>query len=345
MQEVTQSEAASEPLFDFGIASFLENIISRMPETPAKAPSPNENARVGGFKESLFLYLPEREREEFLCCICYFVMDKVYQCRNEHRFCYSCIYTWSSGASESHDRCPMCRVDGCYASNEQINERILEKGVACEEKGCNWLGSLRNYLQHEHRYYAPQELKVSTLTQNSSRTLSADRGALASQLGSRRRHSLRPRSPTTVNFRFSLQNTVAKVEPGSEGPKEEEEKSEREELEYKRLVPQGGWRFAFNHLQETREQLTTMLNLMTLQLEERRRIAATHMSEPSSVMIRTYPFLDSTLSHDFEEHRVVRSNSSTDMQIFHRPERLNSDNFQTGDDISTSRESDDMNDD
>ncbi|BHF66815.1 hypothetical protein SprV_0200983800 [Sparganum proliferum] len=90
----------------------------------------------------------------------YAIIKEVYQCQNEHRFCYGCIYTWASGRTSGHDCCPVCRCDGLYAKNDEVNERIRSKRVKCRHDSCNWLGFLREYATHMHRYYEPKELKL-----------------------------------------------------------------------------------------------------------------------------------------------------------------------------------------
>ncbi|VDL92731.1 unnamed protein product [Schistocephalus solidus] len=119
-----------------------------------------DEAVAGGYQEDLFLYLSDREKEEFTCSICYAIIKDVYQCQNEHRFCYGCIYTWASGRTSGNDSCPVCRCDGLYAKNDEINERIKSKRVKCRHDSCNWLGFLREYATHMHRYYEPKELKL-----------------------------------------------------------------------------------------------------------------------------------------------------------------------------------------
>lgn len=60
-----------------------------------------------------------------------------------------------------HDRCPMCRADGLYAKNTEINDRLARKRVKCSgHEGCNWRGCLRDYDDHEHRRYAPSEIST-----------------------------------------------------------------------------------------------------------------------------------------------------------------------------------------
>ncbi|KAH8875903.1 TNF receptor-associated factor 2 [Schistosoma japonicum] len=89
-----------------------------------------------------------------------YVKFEAYQCQNQHKFCYGCIYTWSTGPTAGHDSCPVCRCDGLYAKNFDLNERIDKKRVRCPMDGCNWMGLLSVYAQHEHRRYSPYELDL-----------------------------------------------------------------------------------------------------------------------------------------------------------------------------------------
>ncbi|OON13823.1 hypothetical protein X801_10393, partial [Opisthorchis viverrini] len=90
----------------------------------------------------------------------YSVLKEPYQCKNEHRFCYGCIYTWSTGSSAGHDGCPVCRCDGLYAKNYDLVERINKKRTRCTQIGCNWMGILKEHEKHEHRRYSPFELDI-----------------------------------------------------------------------------------------------------------------------------------------------------------------------------------------
>ncbi|VDO79393.1 unnamed protein product, partial [Schistosoma margrebowiei] len=90
----------------------------------------------------------------------YLILKEAYQCQNQHKFCYGCIYTWSTGPTTGHDSCPVCRCDGLYAKNYDLNERINKKRIRCPTDGCNWMGSLSAYQQHEHRRYSPYELDL-----------------------------------------------------------------------------------------------------------------------------------------------------------------------------------------
>ncbi|KAF5404286.1 TNF receptor-associated factor 2 [Paragonimus heterotremus] len=90
----------------------------------------------------------------------YSVLKEAYQCPNEHRFCYGCIYTWSTGPSAGHDGCPVCRCDGLYAKNFDLVDRINQKRTRCIQKGCNWMGLLAEHFSHEHRRYSAYELDL-----------------------------------------------------------------------------------------------------------------------------------------------------------------------------------------
>ncbi|CAH8516208.1 unnamed protein product [Schistosoma mattheei] len=114
----------------------------------------------GGYCDEIFIYLSNSERQEYLCTICYMILKEAYQCQNQHKFCYGCIYTWSTGPTTGHDSCPVCRCDGLYAKNYDLNERINKKRIRCPTDGCNWMGLLSAYQQHEHRRYSPYELDL-----------------------------------------------------------------------------------------------------------------------------------------------------------------------------------------
>ncbi|KAA0200591.1 TNF receptor-associated factor 2 [Fasciolopsis buskii] len=131
----------------------------------AEHPGQNESmakleVTPGGYPEEIFIYLSEREKMEYICSICYSVLKEAYQCQNQHRYCYGCIYTWSTGPNLGHDGCPVCRCDGLYAKNFDLVDRINRKRVRCLVVGCNWMGTLSEYGPHEHRRYSPYELDI-----------------------------------------------------------------------------------------------------------------------------------------------------------------------------------------
>ncbi|CAH8848795.1 unnamed protein product [Trichobilharzia szidati] len=119
-----------------------------------------KDIQPGGYLEEIFIYLSNSEKEEYLCTICYLILKEAYQCQNQHKFCYGCIYTWSTGPTAGHDSCPVCRCDGLYAKNFELNDRINKKRVRCPQSHCNWMGMLSAYHEHEHRRYSPYELDL-----------------------------------------------------------------------------------------------------------------------------------------------------------------------------------------
>ncbi|KAF6777881.1 TNF receptor-associated factor 2 [Paragonimus kellicotti] len=140
-----------------GVEPTAEEVIS--PNDPIE-PTSKADMTPGGYPEEMFIYLSEREKEEYMCAVCYSVLKDAYQCPNEHRFCYGCIYTWSTGPSAGHDGCPVCRCDGLYAKNFDLVDRINQKRTRCIQKGCNWMGLLAEHFSHEHRRYSAYELDL-----------------------------------------------------------------------------------------------------------------------------------------------------------------------------------------
>ena len=81
-------------------------------------------------------------------------MKEVRQCVNKHKFCYSCIFVWStSGHPVNHDRCPVCRADGDYIRNHDLDEQINLLRVKCPMKSCTWTGLLKYLPSHQHTTY------------------------------------------------------------------------------------------------------------------------------------------------------------------------------------------------
>lgn len=82
-------------------------------------------------------------------------MKDVRQCENKHKFCYSCIFVWStSGSPVNHSRCPVCRVEGLYVRNNALDEKINSKTVKCSLKSCKWNGALKFLPSHQHTTYS-----------------------------------------------------------------------------------------------------------------------------------------------------------------------------------------------
>lgn len=96
------------------------------------------------------------------------------QCVNRHRFCYNCIFVWStSGPTSNHGRCPVCRVEGVYLRNKEIDDKIQCKSVKCTMKSCDWTGYLKYRGSHKHTTYSTQnKLTTSKDSQDSTRNVS-----------------------------------------------------------------------------------------------------------------------------------------------------------------------------
>ncbi|KAL5013203.1 hypothetical protein ScPMuIL_007473 [Solemya velum] len=111
----------------------------------------------GGYPEDIFVAVTEQDQEELICSICYQLLKETRQCVNRHRFCYNCIFVWStSGPTGNHGRCPVCRVEGVYLRNKDIDNKIECKSVKCTMKSCDWIGCLKYRGSHKHTTYNKQ---------------------------------------------------------------------------------------------------------------------------------------------------------------------------------------------
>lgn len=110
--------------------------------------------KPGGHQEDIFVDLTEEEKDEFSCSICYQVLKETMQCVNRHKFCYSCLYVWSTtGQYANRDCCPVCRTHGYYFRDEELDERIGGKKVRCPLESCKWSGPLCHLQVHKHTTY------------------------------------------------------------------------------------------------------------------------------------------------------------------------------------------------
>ncbi|KAK3103571.1 hypothetical protein FSP39_020215 [Pinctada imbricata] len=113
--------------------------------------TPKVSVKPGGYSEDIFLELTDEEKAQFECTICYQVLKDPRQCPNKHKFCYSCIFVWStSGPHSNHGKCPVCRTDGHYVRDRELEERIGKLRVKCHLKSCNWKGPLKYMGKHTH---------------------------------------------------------------------------------------------------------------------------------------------------------------------------------------------------
>lgn len=127
-------------------ASDAATAVPRRPTQPAIKP--------GGYSEDIFLDLTAEEQNEFSCSICYQVLKDSMQCVNQHKFCHSCVYVWSTtGQYANRVRCPVCRCHGYYLHNDDVDEKIGKKRVKCAMEGCRWTGPLKLLKLHRHTNY------------------------------------------------------------------------------------------------------------------------------------------------------------------------------------------------
>ena len=113
------------------------------------------------------------------------------QCNNKHKFCHSCIYVWSaSGRHLNRTRCPVCRIEGVYEWNMDLDERIENLRVKCSLKSCKWTGLLKYQNVHQHTNYnvSPQatlETKELPLLSGRSTPASRSTASITQRIGSR----------------------------------------------------------------------------------------------------------------------------------------------------------------
>ncbi|ESO99738.1 hypothetical protein LOTGIDRAFT_238735 [Lottia gigantea] len=144
------------------LMSLLEAMLA-LAARPALVTRPTINVKAGGYPEELFLDMSEEQKEEVECCICYQVLKEVMECRNKHKFCYTCIQVWSTtGEYLNRIRCPVCRCEGHYSRNPDLDLKIEMKRVKCSMDGCTWKGLLRYSGTHKHSNYQAQSSSSST---------------------------------------------------------------------------------------------------------------------------------------------------------------------------------------
>ncbi|ESN94715.1 hypothetical protein HELRODRAFT_189494 [Helobdella robusta] len=113
--------------------------------------SERHGIKLGGFPEELFLQLSSQETETLSCNICFSIVNDCCQCLNAHKFCRSCIFTWSLSCLTNSDKCPVCRcVQDDYKPVEDVNKILFSKLVRCPIDACSEETTLELFLQHEH---------------------------------------------------------------------------------------------------------------------------------------------------------------------------------------------------
>ncbi|KAK7102978.1 ras guanine nucleotide exchange factor Y-like [Littorina saxatilis] len=150
------------------LMALLEAVLSLAASDASASRRPTRPAiKAGGHSEEIFLDLTEDEQDEFSCSICYQVLKESMQCLNHHKFCHSCLYVWSTtGQYANRVRCPVCRCQGYYFRNDDLDEKINKKKVKCSMDGCRWTGQLKMLGGHRHTNYGE-----ATATRTPSYTL------------------------------------------------------------------------------------------------------------------------------------------------------------------------------
>ncbi|XP_046568471.1 uncharacterized protein LOC124276857 [Haliotis rubra] len=138
-------------------SSFLALIEAVLSLAAPPMPRPKRSThpiKAGGYPEDIFINLTEEDKEEFECSICYQILKDTMLCSNKHKYCHSCIYVWStSGVHLNRTRCPVCRTNGFYSRDTELDNKIKAKEVKCSMAGCSWTGKLMYLLSHKHTNY------------------------------------------------------------------------------------------------------------------------------------------------------------------------------------------------
>lgn len=84
----------------------------------------------------------------------YQILKDAMQCENEHKFCHSCLFIWSTtGQYANRIRCPVCRGPGQYYRNKEVDDQVAQKKVRCHLESCRWVGPLLHFGTHKHTTY------------------------------------------------------------------------------------------------------------------------------------------------------------------------------------------------
>ncbi len=79
----------------------------------------------------------------------YLVVRDPRLCQNSHRFCASCIATWSlTPNGDNNLKCPVCRAPGRYRPDFRLDYKLRRSAVKCLEINCDWKGLLKEYDSH-----------------------------------------------------------------------------------------------------------------------------------------------------------------------------------------------------
>ncbi|PAA47006.1 hypothetical protein BOX15_Mlig026247g1 [Macrostomum lignano] len=261
------------------------------------------NCKPGGYAEESFIHLSEADKEEFGCRICFNIIRDCYECRNAHRFCYACIYEWSEQSGQGSNLCPVCRCPGEYAHNASLNERLGKRRVRCTEAPpgkCNWRGCLSDLDGHKHRQYELHEIYTSSelpslRPERTGETVSGQR-LTTTELVKQHSEAKTAAAAATTPVETTAASITAAGADSSGGARllgrrqqdsarrlpsaqqrqqlqqQDSQPQQSQPLQYKRLVrPRPPPPSAAQRLRESREQLSLLMTLLTIQMQERQQ--------------------------------------------------------------------------
>ena len=89
--------------------------------------------------------------EDYICCICQMIPDPDTAEEEEncgHIFCKPCINDWLIKSQN----CPFCKKKISQRSikdkNKLVYRHLINLGFLCQETGCKWKGTLKEYINH-----------------------------------------------------------------------------------------------------------------------------------------------------------------------------------------------------
>ncbi|CAH1782607.1 unnamed protein product [Owenia fusiformis] len=164
---------ASAPDNRFDSATVLAILLAATEDIltgPFEAPEPRgpelpPGVTAGGYPEEMFLGLVEEAKHRIECGICYNILKNTRRCSNEHKFCTTCIYAWTTTGGAGNDKCPVCRTKGFYVKDPALDEQIGKERVKCVNESCKWQGLLKDFQYHRHGYdmHPKQEAEINAL--------------------------------------------------------------------------------------------------------------------------------------------------------------------------------------
>lgn len=166
----------------------------------------------------------KKHSERFHCS--YQILKEPRRCSNRHQYCYSCIFVWStSGPHGNHRRCPVCRTEGYYIRDQELEEKVGNLRVKCHLESCKWKGPLKLLAKHRHTTYTRTGLPFRSRFDEHYRSMYSEMAEEDDDLPrldnggheSGSRLSLRPPSTANRLTRSRLAGTQTAREPANAG--------------------------------------------------------------------------------------------------------------------------------